>query len=385
MRRADLRYVAPAVALLLALGACTQQDDGPSADPTPATSPAPTDKPAESPTESSTPSPSDDPSGLPTGTADRPAVVTAGSDLLAWQQAPGPVSSTVTSGGGWTVTVNKAGTRAEVSGPDQGSGVTAGPRERISDTLLDDEYAVVVMQDRQETRPSRATVVRLGEQDQFTIDGSADLPTVNGGTWALGQGHLLHATVSDGAYCVASVDLATQESTLGWCAPQRQGFNSAHLTRAGDALTTFDDSRPSCRTVATLTGAETEPFPGVPDCTGWEGLLLADGAVWSVVPKEKQVEAAEYYARVGDSYLDLGPGTTGTLAWCADSAYFVRDPQHDGDPAALMRFNAKTGLDVVYESPAGRAFLSEPRCGGDSVTVTAFAESGDEQVTATVR
>ncbi|MCW2792979.1 MAG: hypothetical protein JWO76_2077 [Nocardioides sp.] len=385
MRRA-IRYVAPAAALLLMLTACSQDDDQPEADPTVATSPAASDEPSESPTGSPSTTPSADPSGLPTGgTSDRPAPLTAGSDLLGWQKAPGSVDSTVTSGGGWTVTVDKAGSEAEVSGPDQGSGISAGRRERISDTLLDDQYAVVVMQDRQETRPTRAVVVELGEQNQFSVDGSSDIPTVNGGTWALGQGHLLHATVNDGAYCIASVDLATQESTLGWCAPERHGFNSAHVTPAGDALTTFDDSRPSCRTVVTLTGTETEPFPGVPDCTGWEGLLLDDGAVWSVVPKAKQVESAQYYARVGDSYLDLGPGTTGTLTWCADSAYFVRDPQRDGDPAALMRFNPETGLDVVYESSGGRAFLTEPRCGGDTVTVTAFAEGGDEQVSATVR
>ncbi|MCW2730138.1 MAG: hypothetical protein JWR13_954, partial [Mycobacterium sp.] len=37
------------------------------------------------------------------------------------------------------------------------------------------------------------------------------------------------------------------------------------------------------------------------------------------------------------------------------------------------------------ESSGGRAFLTEPRCGGDTVTVNAFAEGGDEQVSASVR
>ena len=37
---------------------------------------------------------------------------------------------------------------------------------------------------------------------------------------------------------------------------------------------------------------------------------------------------------------------------------------------------------MAYESPGGRAFLSEPRCGGDQITITALAEDGDEQVTA---
>ena len=107
--------------------------------------------------------------------------------------------------------------------------------------------------------------------DEFTLDGSSDVPTTNGGTWALGDGHLLHATIRKRSYCIASVDLATRTSTLGWCAPARHGFTDARISSAGDSLTTFDDSRPSCRTVARLDGTCTEPFPGVPDCHGSEG------------------------------------------------------------------------------------------------------------------
>jgi len=40
---------------------------------------------------------------------------------------------------------------------------------------------------------------------------------------------------------------------------------------------------------------------------------------------------------------------------------------------------------VVYETRGhGPAFLTEPRCGADRITVTAVAESGDEQVSAPV-
>ena len=138
----------------------------------------------------------------------------------------------------------------------------------------------------------------------------------------------------------------------------------------------------AAQSTSCVDGEEVTPFEGVPDCKGWDGLLTEDGAVWSVIPKEHQVENAHFYARSGEAYVDLGPGTAGSLTWCAGSAYFVRDPQHEGDPAALMRWSADTGLAVVYESPGGQAFLSEPRCGGDSLTVTALAEDGDEQVTA---
>jgi hypothetical protein len=104
--------------------------------------------------------------------------------------------------------------------------------------------------------------------------------------------------------------------------------------------------------------------------------------VWSVIPNEHRIEQAHFYARSADGAADLGPGTAGTLVWCRDAAWFVRDPQQEGDPAALMRWTAADGLTVAYESPGGRAFLSAPRCGGDAITVTAMAEQGDEQVTA---
>jgi hypothetical protein len=39
-------------------------------------------------------------------------------------------------------------------------------------------------------------------------------------------------------------------------------------------------------------------------------------------------------------------------------------------------------LAIVYRSKAtGNAFLSPPRCGGTHLTVTAYSQGGDEQVT----
>ena len=67
-----------------------------------------------------------------------------------------------------------------------------------------------------------------------------------------------------------------------------------------------------------------------------------------MIPKENRIEAAEFFARVGDGYYDLGPGTSGTLVPCAGAAYFVRDPQREGDPARLMRWDRRR-LAVVYE------------------------------------
>lgn len=373
------RYAVPLAVLALALAGCGGDDSTPQADPasTSATpSPSATGS-SQSPTPSASVSPSEG-----DGSPDSPEPLEAGTDLLDWTSVPGPVTDTVTRGGGWTLTVDELGTRAVLKGDGPSKITATDKRHKISDTLLDGHDAVVVVQDKRETQPSRATVYDLDHAAKsFTVDGDSDVPTVNGGTWALGEGHLVHATTNDGAYCTARVDLATRTSTLGWCAPARQGFNAARITPAGDSVLSFDSSQPSCRTVLSVTGTKAEPFSGVPDCKAWEGLVTDDGAVWSVVPKQRHVEEAELYAHAGESWLALGPGTSGTLTWCGDAAYFVRDPQSDTTPAALMRFDG-TALDVVYEASGPQSFLAAPRCGGDTLTITALSEDGDEQVSA---
>jgi hypothetical protein len=383
-----VRRLAPyvvAASLALTLGGCGSDD--PQADPTPTTSPNPTTSPTAAsstptaPESSATPTPSESatPSG---GTSDQPAPLTPATAPLDWTPVPGPTTRTVTtSGNGWTLTVT--GGSASLDGPDGSTGFATSGR-KVSDALLDEDYAVVVLQDRAEQKPAIARVTDLETGKGFTIDARSDVPTTDGGTWSLGEGRLIHATIAGGKYCTASVDLASQQSTLGWCAPARSGFNGAHITPAGDSVLTFDDSHPSCRTVAALDGETTTPFTGVPECTAWDGLLIDDGAVWSVVPKEQAIESAHFYARAGDGYFDLGPGTSGSLTWCAGASYFVRDPQRQGDPAALMRWTPSDGLSVAYESPQGQAFLDQPRCGGGAITVSAFTSKGDKQVTASL-
>lgn len=359
-----VRHAASAAVLALALSGCSGSDP---AEPTPSSSP--------SPTASSSASPSG-------GTADEPAVLEPATDLLDWQPVDGAVGATATRSGGWTLTIEQSGRGYQLDGPHSDSG-SAGSETRVTDALIDGDWAVVVLQDKAEQRPMTAEVTDLATGERFRIDGRSDVPTTTGGTWALGEGRLVHATVGPkNAYCVATVDLATRTSALGWCAPKRHGFNDARITPAGTSLLSFDDGQPSCRTLVALEGDSATPFPDVADCKGWDGLLTDGGAVWSVIPKERQVESAHFYARAGAGYFDLGPGTAGTLVWCAGSAYFVRDPQREGDPASLMRWTPDGGLAVVYQSPGGQAFLSEPRCGGETLTVTAMAEGGDEQVAA---
>ena len=80
-------------------------------------------------------------------------------------------------------------------------------------------------------------------------------------------------------------------------------------------------------------------------------MLADDEAIWSVIPKENDVDAAELFARDGDAYYDLGPGTSGTLVPCADAAYFVRDPQLKGDPARLIRWDGRSLDDRLRGTP----------------------------------
>jgi hypothetical protein len=374
-----------AALLVTALAACSEDQ------PTPAPSgPSSASSPPEPTPSGATTSaaPSATTSAAPSGgTADDPVALEPRTELLDWRPESGPVRASVTRGGGWTLTVRADGNGYSLDGPSTSSGSAGSPGSgtRVSDALLDEHWAVVVHQDKAEQRPSVAEVTELATGKTFRVDGRSDVPTTNGGTWALGEGRLLHATIGPGAtYCVASVDLATRRSTLGWCAPRRHGFNAARITPAGTSLLTFDDAQPSCRTVVALAGSEATPFAGVPECHGWDGLLTDHGAVWSVIPRESRIEDAHFYARSGDGYLDLGPGTAGSLTWCGGAAYFARDPRREGEPATLMRWSSADGLSVAYESPGGQAFLSEPRCGGDTITVTALAEDGDEQVSARV-
>jgi hypothetical protein len=310
--------------------------------------------------------------------------VPATTHLLDWSRVPGPTRDTATRGDGWTLTVTGDGAGWELDGPGGGRGGGAGDR-KVSDALLDQHWAVVVRQDAHEQGPGVAEVLDLRTGEKATIDGRSDVPTTNGGTWTLSGDHLLHATYGPhDAYCLARVDLATGRSALGWCAPPRHGFNGARIGPGGDSVLSFDAGRPSCRTLMAVDGTRGTPFPGVPSCTAWDGVRTADGAVWSVVPNAHRVEAAHFFAHSGDRWLDLGPGSSGSLVWCGDAAWFGRDPQRDGDPAELMRWSAADGLSVAYRSHGSRAFLSAPRCGGDTITVTAFTDAGDEQVSAPV-
>ncbi len=320
------------------------------------------------------------------GSSSHPAVAHPADDPLAWSAVPGSTRDLVTVGHGWRLTVAAGGASARLAGPRPRS-FRAGDHSEISDAFLDGSHALVVSEDKLAGRPDVASLVDLMSGHVTTLDGSSSPPTSVGGTWALGPDPLVHATVgAHHAYCLASVDVGTGHGSTGWCAPPRHGFSRAAVTADGETLMTFDDHRPSCRTLVMVQGTRLTPLPGVTRCRGWDSAALAGGVVWSVVPKDRRIEVAHFYAHSATGWYDLGRGTSGSLVACAGSAYFVRNPGSRTDPATLLRWSPHDAtLSTVFASKGrGNAFLSPPRCGGDHLTVTAYSSAGDQQVTAAV-
>lgn len=320
-------------------------------------------------------------SKVPTAEATGTATPEAKTALLDWTPAGDPEDRVVTNGT-WTAVTDADGTRTTLSGGERPVHVVAGDDRTISDVLLSEAFAVVVAQDKHEERPARATLVDLATGVDTLVEAPA---TTTGGPWALAGDTLLYATLDAGRYCLARRDLDAERGEVAWCAPRRQGWSNPTLSPAGVALMTFDDHRPvSCRTLVTLLDNSPEEVAGPEECTGSDIVATDDGAVWSTVPNERQVERGDFFARAGQTTYDLGPGVNDTLTWCGDSAWFARDAAR-GEPAQLLRWTPDATLEVAYEAPgSGEGFLSDVSCAGSVLTVTALGEGGDEVVSATV-
>ncbi len=345
--------------VVLALTGCTSagpEPDEPSATPTPSS-------PSATPSDEPTDEPSEEPAALD------------------WKPVPGPVEDQVTTSGPWSLALVDGGGTVRLDGPEPET-FEAPSGYAFSEALIDGQYAVVVAEHEQASRPNVVSVRDL-ESGETT---EADTPPGVGGAWALGSG-ILATTVQRGRdYCVASVDLVADRPSDGPCVPPRHGISTLTISPAGTAAMTFDDGRPSCRTLNRVEGQEFTPLAGVTECAGWEAVVTETAAIWGEVPNERRIESATYFLDAGNGTVDLGPGTTGSLTWCGDAAYVVRDPQRSSDPARLLRVVPDAGgTEVVYETEAtGRAFLSAPRCGATDLTITAYTGQGDEQVTASL-
>jgi hypothetical protein len=367
------RYAATA-ALLVALSGCAGNGDGddrkPEADPTAG--------------DTSSGTPSEQPTG-----SQQTGVVEPERALLDWKPVAGSLDDRVLDAGDWTITVPESGSEVVVSGA-RDTTVPAGRGRVVEEVLVSDTHvAVVVARDDHEERPPTITTVDLETGSTYRMADPAPAP----GAVAVGRDALHYATYDDaGRYCLATTPIAGP-GEVTWCAEERHGWSNVLESSGGTTLMTFDDQRPSCRTLVSFPeGVKPVPVPGVEECKGWAAGLTADGAVWSVIPRENRIESAHFYARGeasgpggadGTAY-DLGPGTSGSLFSCGDSLFFTRDAR-GGAPAQLLRWTDDGTLEVAYESPGtGEGFVSA-QCAGDAiVTVTAYGEGGDERVSATV-
>lgn len=380
-------YAAATLAALLLLAGCG--DDSQQATPTESTTPT-TSAPSSSaqPTSASA-SPSESATTEP---ADETAEPTPA--LLTWEPTGRAPQESVTRGGPWTVVVDEEGSLATVDGPTPMT-IAGDKRFRINQVLLDaaadgSGHLVVVLTDTLEEQPAKATIVDLASGTKSTLGAKSDVAPATGGTWALGATMTGAATLAypavddEGAYCLATADLTGSEPAIAWCAAQREGFTNVAVGPAAISLMSFDDARPSCRTLGVLGESGdfvdwAEPTP----CKGWQAVAAESLSVWTEVPKENNVETALAYAATPDRRLALGKAAAGSLTWCAGAAYFVRDPEGADEPARLLRVTDAGAFQTVYESKAtGDAFLSTPRCGGDRITVSAYSSAGDEQVSA---
>jgi len=376
------------VALVLAAAAAGCSTE--SSDPSAGTSSSPAGLAGTS-SSSATSTPSADPGE---GTAASPSVATAVDDPLDWAPQPGADGATVTTNGAWTLTVPDGGASYTLSEGDRARPGDVPAGRQVVDGLLNDRWAVVVTQDRQEEQPQQATAVELATGREVVVDGSSQPPTTTGGTWALDGDRLAYATLRGRDYCLAILDLASGRAATGPCVGAREGFNGVQLSDAGDALLRFDlgATQRSCRTVVAVEGQRLAPFPTVPAakarCGGAEGAWLEGpdgvGQIWAVVPQERRFEEAHFYARTGEEYVDLGPGDNGTLTLCGGAAYFARSAQTGDGTAALLRWDG-TELATVYESHPGQAVIAGVQCGGSMLTLTSLATGGDETVTAPLR
>ena len=361
-------------ALALVVAGCA--DDAPTSDD------GQGDSPDASPTSGTTTAPTG-------GPVDDPTVVEPTQALLDWQDTGVDAGTRLVRGADWEVAVDDGGGSAEVRPIDDGDGeplrIAAGTGRSISEVLLDEDWAVVVRQDDAETAPSQVAVVDLATGDQRELVSPAP---ASGGSWAMTGGDLYYPTYGEQrAYCLATSALADAQGEDGWCAPARSGWSQLTASPDGVGIMTFDDARPfACRTVALLDGSVLpQPVEGPTDCLGWDVAATPGGALWSEVPKPRRQEEATFHAVADGGWFDLGPGTTGSAVPCGGSVFFTQDPQGPDDPARLMRWTPDRKLEIAYESTSrGNAFLGEPACAGNVLTLASFGEDGDEQVWASV-
>ena len=248
---------------------------------------------------------------------------------------------------------------------------TVEPGYAVREILFDEPHIVVVANKPDDSGSDRVVVLDVETFKERTLDESAP-PTAHG-SWAAGAGQVAYGSHRGDDYCLAVVDLATLRGGLHECVPPRHGIFQVGISPYGLGYATFDDRLPSSCMTARIEakGAEPETVPPEERCAPWEAVLVADRAiVWSEVHDKQEVEEATFYARVDDGEVHvLGDGTTGSLTWCGEAAWYVGTV-----PSQLLRWTPSTGLQLAYQVPNGDGMIGAPSCTNGSISFPAYLD-----------
>ena len=321
----------------------------------------------------------------PVGSRTRPGAARAGRDLLDWTPRPGSGRRHGDPRRWSQLPVDEAapGRRADGRTASTTSAPPRGSRSPTPCSTAAGPSSCCRTGRRRARRPRPwSTCAAAGRS---SMDGSSAVPTVNGGTWALGEGHLLHATTDRGGATASPRWTWRRGPPSAAGAPRRHGFNAARITPGRGHAAHLRRPRPvACRTAVRLDGTTSRRCPASRDCKALESLALRrrrglvgdpEGARRSRRPTSTPAPRR----RAGSTSVRPPPGrspgaATRRTSRATRSATATTPRCCGGRPTAASTWSTSP--------PAAQAFLTAPRCGGDTVTVTALAQSGDEQVSA---
>ena len=254
----------------------------------------------------------------------------------------------------------------------------------ISDTFIDYPHIAIVIKKQDESADDQLIVLDVKTFNKRRLDPTAPRPAT--GSWAAGAGKVAYGSFRGEDYCLAVVDLDSLTGDLHECVPPRHGIHQVSISRYGLGYATFDDSRPSCGTARIeRTGADPQTITPQKKCAPWEAVAVTNDAVmWSEVTKPTEIEVARFYARVGDGETQfVGEGTTGSLLWCGDAAWYVNQ-----STSQLMRWTPSDGPQLAYQvpdSPGTISLVGAPACSGGEVSFPAKLDIEDSQEAIIIR
>lgn len=239
----------------------------------------------------------------------------------------------------------------------------------IADVFLDLPYLVVVTRKSDDSGNDEALVVDTDTWTERPLPATAPRPAQ--GPWAAGAGRLAYGSERGGDHCLAEIELKTLRGALGECVGPRHGVNQVDLSGYGTGYATFDDHRPaSCGSARVrLRRSAPKAIEAQKKCAPWEATAVtADAVVWSEVPRMNEIEITRFYARVRTGPVqDLGEGTTGSLVWCAEAAFYI-----DQATSRLYMWTPGSGHELAFQGPANEgesvSVIGAPTCSGGIVS-----------------